>query len=154
MYFDLWPYVLWPLDFQIQKRIVSAETIWGNTVYIMFSWCSELAIFNLLENLSPYCGLVNVKVRTSDIDLLVYVSITQLQFLRFRKERWQKNCQIVERLEYLVQKKSDVPFLSTYQPTMSDFRPITLYLPTYLKSDVINGRSPCINKNQTWNSIT
>ena len=32
MYCDLWPYVLWPLDFQIQKRIVSAETIWGNTV--------------------------------------------------------------------------------------------------------------------------
>ena len=37
MYCDLWPYVLWPLDFQIQKRIVSAETIWENTVYI--SWC-------------------------------------------------------------------------------------------------------------------
>ena len=32
MYYDLWPYVLWPLDFQIQKRIVSAETTWGNTV--------------------------------------------------------------------------------------------------------------------------
>ena len=32
MYCDLWPYVLWPLHFQIQKRIVSAETIWGNTV--------------------------------------------------------------------------------------------------------------------------
>ena len=32
MYCDLWPYVLWPLDFQIQKRIVSVETIWGNTV--------------------------------------------------------------------------------------------------------------------------
>ena len=33
MYCDLWPYVLWPLHFQIQKRIVSAETIWGNTVF-------------------------------------------------------------------------------------------------------------------------
>ena len=32
VYCDHWPYVLWPLDFQIQKRIVSAETIWGNTV--------------------------------------------------------------------------------------------------------------------------
>ena len=32
MYCDLWPYVLWPLDYQIQKRIVFAETIWGNTV--------------------------------------------------------------------------------------------------------------------------
>ena len=32
MYCDLWPYVLWPLDFQIQKRIVSAEAIWGNAV--------------------------------------------------------------------------------------------------------------------------
>ena len=31
LYCDLWPYVLWPLDFQIQKRIVSSETIWGNT---------------------------------------------------------------------------------------------------------------------------
>jgi hypothetical protein len=29
---NLWPYILWPLDFQIKKRIVFAETIWGNTV--------------------------------------------------------------------------------------------------------------------------
>ena len=30
----LWPLTLCllPLDFQIQKRIVSSETIWGNTV--------------------------------------------------------------------------------------------------------------------------
>ena len=42
---------------------------------------------------------------------------------------------------YLVQKKSDVLSWPTYQPTMSDFRPIMLDLPTYLKSDVINGRS-------------
>ena len=42
---------------------------------------------------------------------------------------------------YLVQKKSDVLSWPTYQPTMSDFRPIMLNLPTYLKSDVINGRS-------------
>ena len=34
MYCDLWPYVLWPLDFQVQKRIVSAEIIWGNTVIL------------------------------------------------------------------------------------------------------------------------
>ena len=34
MYCDLWPYVLWPLDFGIQIGIVSAETIWGNTVGI------------------------------------------------------------------------------------------------------------------------
>jgi hypothetical protein len=27
MYCDFWPYELWPLDFQVQKRIVSAETI-------------------------------------------------------------------------------------------------------------------------------
>ena len=33
IYCDLWPYVLWPLDFQIKKRMVSAETIWGNTVF-------------------------------------------------------------------------------------------------------------------------
>ena len=26
-------FVLWPLEFQIQERIVSAETIWGNTVF-------------------------------------------------------------------------------------------------------------------------
>ena len=31
MFCDLWFYVLRPLDFQIQKRIVSAETIRGNT---------------------------------------------------------------------------------------------------------------------------
>ena len=42
---------------------------------------------------------------------------------------------------YLVQKKSDVLSWPTYQPTMSDFRPIMLNLPTCLKSDVINGRS-------------
>ena len=35
MYCDLWHYVLWPLDFQIQKRIVSTETIWGNTVHTL-----------------------------------------------------------------------------------------------------------------------
>ena len=38
-------------------------------------------------------------------------------------------------------KKSDVPSSSTHLPTVSDFRPIMLNLPTYLKSDVINGRS-------------
>ena len=48
-----------------------------------------------------------------------------------------------------MQNKSDVPFLSTYQPTMSDFRPIMLNLPTYLKSDVINGRSPF----EIWSKI-
>ena len=37
MYCDLWPYVLWPLDFKIQKRIVSAETIRGNTVHMYIS---------------------------------------------------------------------------------------------------------------------
>ena len=47
---------------------------------------------------------------------------------------------------YLVQKKSDVLSWPTYQPTMSDFRPIILDLPTYLKSDVINGRSLTITK--------
>ena len=31
--------------------------------------------------------------------------------------------------------------METYQPTMSYFRPIMPNLPTYLKSDVINGRS-------------
>ena len=31
---------LWPLDFQIQKRIVSAETIWGN----MVCWKFQLSI--------------------------------------------------------------------------------------------------------------
>ena len=36
IYCDLWPYVLWPFDFQIQKRIVSVETIWGNTVFGIF----------------------------------------------------------------------------------------------------------------------
>ena len=36
MYCDLWPYVLWPLAFQIQKRIISSETIWGNPVYVKF----------------------------------------------------------------------------------------------------------------------
>ena len=34
MYCDLWPYVLWPLDFQIQKRIISVENIWGNMVCV------------------------------------------------------------------------------------------------------------------------
>ena len=43
--------------------------------------------------------------------------------------------------EYLVEKISDVLSLPTYKPTTSDFRPIQVNLPTYLKSDVINGRS-------------
>ena len=38
-------------------------------------------------------------------------------------------------------KISDVPSWLTYQPTLSDCSPIMLNLPTYLKSDVINGRS-------------
>ena len=33
MYYDLWPYVQRPLDFEIQKRIVSAETIRENTAF-------------------------------------------------------------------------------------------------------------------------
>ena len=37
---DLWPYVLWPLDFQSQKRIFSAETIWGNRVTWKIFWIS------------------------------------------------------------------------------------------------------------------
>ena len=37
-YCDLWPYLLWPLDFQIQKRIISSETIWGYTViWVIFT---------------------------------------------------------------------------------------------------------------------
>ena len=51
MYCDLWPYVLWPLDFQIQKRIVSAETIWGNTV--IFSYCISTNSF-LPSIVSPF----------------------------------------------------------------------------------------------------
>ena len=50
MYCDLWPYVLSPLDFQIQRRIVSAETIRWNTVNVnwdagnlKFSQCLCLA---------------------------------------------------------------------------------------------------------------
>ena len=35
MYCDLWPYVPWPLDFHFQKRILSAETIRGNTVCLL-----------------------------------------------------------------------------------------------------------------------
>ena len=30
--------ILWPLDFQIQKRIVFVETIWGNTVLKKVWW--------------------------------------------------------------------------------------------------------------------
>ena len=38
-----------------------------NCVHNMFSTCSELAIF--MHNLLSYCGLVDAKVRASDIDL-------------------------------------------------------------------------------------
>ena len=48
---------------------------------------------------------------------------------------------------YLEQKISAIPSWPTYQPTMSDFCPIMSNLPTYLKSDVINGRS--LSRNQT-----
>ena len=47
MYCDLWPYVLWPLDLQMQKRIVSAETIWGNTVYSVWKLLLNDSKWNL-----------------------------------------------------------------------------------------------------------
>ena len=65
MYCDLWPYVLWPFDFQIQKRIVSAETIWGNTVpeneissiFHNIPWCNfhhkYICLFFILESQFP-----------------------------------------------------------------------------------------------------
>ena len=49
MYCDPWPYVLWPLDFQIQKIIVSAETIWGNTVFeVVFTWWFQCSVETLM----------------------------------------------------------------------------------------------------------
>ena len=58
MYCDLWPYVLWPLDFQIQKRIVSAETIWENTVYILYSYFTYI-----------FCKKPNVRFLESSVVL-------------------------------------------------------------------------------------
>ena len=54
MYCDIWPYVLWPLDFQIQKRIVSAETIWGNMV-IKIEFEKGSLILHLFLNFGGYC---------------------------------------------------------------------------------------------------
>ena len=58
---------------------------------------------------------------------------------------------ILENSKISSTKKSDVPSSSTHQPTISDFRPIMLNLPTYLKSDVINGRS--LMKNALNNQV-
>ena len=46
----------------------------------MFSTCSELVIFmyemrNSMNNLSSYCGLVDVKIRASDKDLPVLMQL-------------------------------------------------------------------------------
>ena len=45
----------------------------------MFSPCSELVIFmyltcNSMNNLSSYCGLVDIKIRASEKDLPVHMS--------------------------------------------------------------------------------
>ena len=53
MYCDLWPYVLCPLDFQVQKRIVSAETIWENTVvYVPFGQSNMHNTFDICHRLA------------------------------------------------------------------------------------------------------
>ena len=44
MYYELWPYILCPLDFQFQKRILSAKTIPRNTV------SEKTQIFRTLES--------------------------------------------------------------------------------------------------------
>ena len=67
MYCDLWPYVLWPLDFQIQKRIVSAETIWGNTVYIFSIWILHTL---LSKNLFWYLSKVQRKCKENVCSVL------------------------------------------------------------------------------------
>ena len=63
MYCDLWPYLLWPLDFQIQKRIVYEETIWGNTVFATQLWVYDF-YFSHKEILLLISGLI---VSTGDI---------------------------------------------------------------------------------------
>ena len=47
-------YVLWPLDFQVQKRIVSAETIWGNTVVIEKSKLANIPKTTLDHGQKPF----------------------------------------------------------------------------------------------------
>ena len=51
---------------ECQNKTKKNTTIY---VHIMFSWCSELSFF--MNNLSSYCGLVDAKIRASDIDLPV-----------------------------------------------------------------------------------
>ena len=52
-----WPYIMWPLDFQSQKRIVSAENIWGNMLNSFLQ--PELILFFNYQFLttSPYLYL-------------------------------------------------------------------------------------------------
>ena len=52
--------------FWMSKKTKKNTTIY---VHIMFSWCSELSFF--MNNLSSYCGLVDAKIRASDIHLSV-----------------------------------------------------------------------------------
>ena len=77
MYCDLWPYVLWPLDFQIQKRIVSAETIWENTVFGPIRR-SKLALFFILIFERP------IATRHSDWSLDFFATDN----LQFKIHRW------------------------------------------------------------------
>ena len=60
MYCDLWPYVLWPLDFQIQKRIISVETMWVNSVLVWRKFQNSSLIPNVgSSRLKFFCPSLN-----------------------------------------------------------------------------------------------
>ena len=79
--------VLWPLDFQIQKRIVSVETIWGNTVYVVFlpllDFSKLILFFLLLLDFSKY-----KKTFVFFLLLLDFVVVRFKQIHRISKTVW------------------------------------------------------------------
>ena len=50
---------MWPLDFQIQKRVVSAETIWGNMLSVKFGfddWKRQISSLYMVKIWVIYLG--------------------------------------------------------------------------------------------------
>ena len=98
-------------------------TFWTIYVHNMFWKRSELAIFmywtgNSINNLLSYCGLVDEKLRASDIDLPAYISEHRISasFLSHRilwkcYSIWQKKCNFKGSTTQCTLEGNKLPFL-------------------------------------------
>ena len=139
---DGWSPFLWDLILSINTISISIQV--QVQLLLEFLWCQSY-----IKEIREYFYKVLPLYRVSGEWTLTYtISATEQENKRTRKSvptMMQKSqilkYVILENSKISSTKKSDVPSSSTHQPTISDFRPIMLNLPTYLKSDVINGRS-------------